>query len=252
MQPFVFSHIVRTFETDARGLMTVSSLLNVLQYGAGKHAELLGWSVRELHNSGKTWVLQRFTVEIDTLPADGATITLTTYPSGSDKLLAYRDYKVEDATGKVLILATSAWVILDLQARRVTPIPDTVTAISTSFGPKLMPQPKTRLREWQPDQGEEAPIFRVRRHDMDLNGHLTNVTYAEWGLEAVPETIFRKGHLKHIDIVFKAESFYNDRIASHLQPVAADESGAVSFRHLLRREYDQKITALMETSWHVC
>ncbi|WP_164682834.1 acyl-[acyl-carrier-protein] thioesterase [Cyclonatronum proteinivorum] len=249
MQPFIFSHTVRTFETDARGLMTVSSLLNILQYGAGKHAGELGWSVRALHNSGKTWVLQRFTVEMNELPADGDTITLTTYPSGSDKLLAYRDYKVEDASGKVLVLATSAWVILDLRARRVTPIPDTVSAISTRFGPKLKAKPGTRLTDWQPEADEKAPVFRVRRHDMDLNGHLTNVTYAEWGLEAVPEEIFSKGQLKEIDIVFKAESFFNDRISSHLRTSAVEGSADIRFQHMLRRESDQKVTALMETSW---
>lgn len=251
MQPFIFSHTVRTYETDARGLMTVSSLLNNLQYGAGKHADLLGWSVRELHSTGKTWVLQRFTVHIEKQPADGERITLTTYPSGADKLLAYRDYKLENEAGETLVKATSAWVILDLNLRRVTPIPESVKSISTSFGPKILEQPGSRLRDWAPEAepDREVPVFRVRRHDIDLNGHLTNVTYAEWGLEAVPDELFSRGMLKRIDIVFKAECFFNDRISSHIRPSETGEPGLTHFQHMLVQQAGQKVTALLETSW---
>ncbi len=249
MKPFVFEHTVRTFETNSDGKLTPSHLLNLLQYGAGKHAEVLGWSVRSLHESGQTWVLQRFCVEILTFPSDGDTITITTYPSGSSRILAYRDYKAEDQNGNLLVKATSGWVILDLASRNVVPVPEEVSSISERFGPRIMPFPSTRQSGFNPDEetgSSRKTTFSVRKHDLDLNRHVNNVRYMEWAMESVPEEIFDKQQLRRFDIVFKAECFYGDVVSAYSIPSQGDGH---DFRHMLIRDSDKKPVCLMESSW---
>lgn len=251
MKPFVFTHTVRTFETDDQGLLTPSSLLNILQYGAGKHADDLGWSVRSLHESGKTWVLQRFCIEIERLPSDNETITLTTYPTGADRILAYRDYKVENEAGEILVRATSSWVILDLDSRRVVGVPDSVKDVSESFGPKILPFPTGRLTGFDPNENSDDKTtseFRIRRHDLDLNRHVNNVKYMEWGIESVPEDVFENKQLRSLDIVFKAECFYGDTIESHCRPLE-DASKNLNFDHVLTRKSDSKAVCLLRSGW---
>lgn len=246
--PLQLSHQVRTFETDARGKLTASALLNILQYTAGKHADMLGWSVRGLQQQGKTWVLQRFYCDILSLPSDDEVIHITTYPSDADKLLAYRDYKVENESGDIIVRATSSWVILNLQNRRVVPVPEHVSKLSNSFGPRIISFRDSRLQAFSPELAEDEADFRIRKHDLDLNRHVNNVRYMEWGLESVPETVFDTQQLRELDIVFKAECFFGDVVRAFSRPVSSTEG--TSFEHLLRRSSDSRTVCLMRSRWH--
>ena len=50
-----------------------------------------------------------------------------------------------------------------------------------------------------------GPIQVARRSDMDMNGHVNNVTYLAWALETVPRAVFGVAHLYQVEIDFKAE-----------------------------------------------
>lgn len=244
LPPLSFIHQVRTFETDFRGRLTPSSLLNVLQYAAGKHADMLGWSVRSLHESGQTWVLQRFYCDIKALPQDDARLHITTYPSGVERVLAFRDYKVEDDAGRRLVNATSSWVILDLDSRRVMPVPEHVAHPGGGFGPRITEFPSSRLKPFDVVGSFPEASFRIRKHDLDLNQHVNNVRYMEWGMESVPHKVFSEQQLCELDIVFKAECFFGDEVEAFWRPAQKD-----AFAHVLRRRSDEKPVCLMHSRW---
>lgn len=44
-----------------------------------------------------------------------------------------------------------------------------------------------------------GPVQMARRSDMDMNGHINNVTYLAWTLETVPEDVFEHGKLCQVD-----------------------------------------------------
>lgn len=242
LPPFTIGHQVRTFETGFTGKMTPSALINLMQHAAGKHADALGWSVRSMHLDGQTWVLQRFCMHIENLPLDDANILIKTRPSGADRLLAYRDYEVATDDGTVLARATSSWVVMDLESRRPLPISDDVRDLGSRFGPPLpIPEP-LRLRPFE--AAPDAPVFRVRLHDLDLNRHVNNVRYIEWALEAVPAETFEKAALSSLDITFKLECFHGDEIASGIMP-----TGPATFDHCLTRLSNKKPVCLMRSVW---
>ena len=240
VKPFSLTHHTRTFETGITGNITASALINILQHAAGKHADELGWSVRLLHESGHTWVLQRFYLSIYHLPKDDDIFTVTTRPSGADRLLAYRDYKITDELGNTLATATSSWVVMDLKSRRPVAISDDVKELGNAFGPRILEAPNIRLRPFEPTR--EATVFRVRKHDLDLNRHVNNVRYIEWALESLPDDYFENKPLKTLDITFKAECFLGDEIFSAIQKTAAK-----TFDHCLIRSSDSKPVCLMRS-----
>ena len=47
------------------------------------------------------------------LPLWGETIIVKTWPRGTDKLFALRDYEVRYPDGRSIALATSSWLIID-------------------------------------------------------------------------------------------------------------------------------------------
>jgi len=242
LPPFRHQHQVMTYETGQTGAMTPSALIHLLQHTAGKHANELGWSVRGLHEAGLTWVLQRFYLEINRLPEDDTRFTIETRPSGADRILAYRDYRVMDEDGECLALATSSWVVMDLESRRPVAITDEIRELGSQFGPRYIEAPKTRQQAFEP--APDTPIFRVRKHDLDLNGHVNNVRYIEWALESVPNELFLSGNLRTLDITFKAECFFGDEIIS-----AQRQADPETYEHTLLKASDQKVVSLLRTTW---
>jgi len=44
----------------------------------------------------------------------------------------------------------------------------------------------------------ESPVQVARRSDMDMNGHINNVTYLGWALETVPADVYLKYSLQEV------------------------------------------------------
>lgn len=240
LKPYELEHSVRAFETGYTGKLTPSALIHLLQHCAGSHADELGWSIHSLHESGQTWVLQRFYLRINRLPVTDEPFTIKTRPSGADRILAFRDYIVSDENNNPIAHATSNWVVLDLKTRRPVFITEDVKALGNRFGPRWLEMPDVKL---MPVKSHELhKVFRVRKHDLDLNRHVNNVRYIEWALEAVPDTIFESKPLISVDIIFKSECLYEDEISSF-----TEQTQAGRFTHTLIRTSDKKIVALMES-----
>ena len=55
----------------------------------------------------------------------------------------------------------------------------------------------------------DALVFRARRGDIDLNGHVNNVHYVEWLLESRPD---EAGPCRELDIVFKSETLAGEEV----------------------------------------
>ncbi len=240
LQPYELEHRVRAFETGYTGKLTPSALIHLLQHCAGIHADELGWSIHSLHETGQTWVLQRFYLEINRLPVIDEKFTIKTRPSGADRILAFRDYEVFDENNNTLALATSNWVVLDLKTRRPVFITDDVKELGNRFGTRWVEMPVNKLLPAK--SPEITKEFRVRKHDLDLNRHVNNVRYIEWALEAVPDSIYESKSLTSLDIIFKSECLYEDEITS-----AAEQSESGRFKHTLIRKSDEKVVAIMES-----
>jgi len=54
--------------------------------------------------------------------------------------------------------------------------------------------------------------YLIQRRDIDINGHLHNVSYLEAALEAVPEDIYKNVDFNYIRIEYKKEIMQNDNI----------------------------------------
>ncbi|RMD95020.1 MAG: acyl-ACP thioesterase, partial [Calditrichaeota bacterium] len=84
--------------------------------------------------------------------------------------------------------------------------------------------------------------------DLDLNRHANNVSYISWIEESLPME-FLQTHLPvELEIEFRAESVFGDRIVCQGQMAAAGE-GNPQFLHLLLRQDDARELARARTSW---
>jgi medium-chain acyl-[acyl-carrier-protein] hydrolase len=232
-QPFT----IRAYEVGPDERASVLTVADLFQEAAGEHARAAGLETFDLDGGTGTWVLTRMLLRIDRRPVLRETVRVETWPSGYDGLRAFRDYVLQDASGRVLALGTSAWLVLHVERRRPVRLP---TAVST-FGP----DDPTRAVTFGPDPIAPTDIdmertFTVRRSDLDRVGHANNVRFIEWSLEALDAD----DGLREVDVVYRAEAVYGDTVVSQAGPLA---DGARD--HVLTREADGRTLALIRTRW---
>jgi len=110
-------------------------------------------------------------------------------------------------------------------------------AINDSF-PKLT----------SPKDPQYSIDLQIRKHDIDINRHVNNRITIEWSLEPVPDQIRKDFELSDIEITFKGQAFFGDKIRSELQLIEEKEQ-LTGLHHITNINTGQSIT-IVNTKWN--
>ncbi|MCU0225722.1 MAG: thioesterase [Acidobacteria bacterium] len=175
-------HAIRASEMDFRGHLSVRAL-----------CDPQGW----------TWVLREWQFEMAAWPRWRQEVTIETWPSGLNEMVATRDFRLLDGDGQPIGRATSRWMVVDFRRRRPIRMPDAVRAIRR---PERAVLAADTLPRAAPDGPPGLAVdYRVRFADLDINEHVNNVSYVEWVLETVPREVLRGATLAAMTTAFRAE-----------------------------------------------
>ncbi|GLC41093.1 hypothetical protein PLESTB_000943700 [Pleodorina starrii] len=220
-------HRIRGYEVSPDQRATVVTVANLLQEVAGNHAVGVWGRTDEGFASlpsmkNVIFVMTRLQIRMHQYPKWGDIVAVETYFSEEGRLAFRRDWKVTNAsTGAVLGAATSTWVTINMDTRRLVKLPDNLRKRFLRFGPEssehVLPpdETKKKLPEMELPGQVQAPQQVARRSDMDMNGHINNVTYLAWALESVPEDVYRSQELYEVELDFKAECTAGNTIEAH-------------------------------------
>jgi len=193
-------------DSPAQRLLRV---LEEMMETAGRHAEILGVGVRDLHARGLTWVLARLHVRIAAVPEAGGTVHIATWPSGRHRLFAVREFKLKSPAGDELLRATSAWALMKLETRRPARLDPHLPVFSRhparmiedDFSPLPPPHPGS-ARTWH----------RAKPGDIDINDHVNNTVYLDWALRSIPQDA-RSWKPRSLEAAFLGEARLGDEVA---------------------------------------
>ena len=215
---------VRYGEIGENGVATLSSLGNWLQEAAGRNADLLGFGENDLLRHELTWVLTRLVLRIARLPRAGEHLRIHTWPSTLDRF-GHRGYEVYDEQDRLIVSAGSSWSVMSLADRSMAQLPEELIPRYPSaprpcipFACRVIP----RLRA----EGPSRSLLRVRRDDLDINGHVNNTRYLAWILETMPPSSALRQHWSEppmpslVDITFRAECFPQEELECLCAPSA--------------------------------
>ncbi len=224
---------VRYGEIGVNGVATLASLGNWLQEAAGLSADSLGFGENDLLPYGVTWILTRLVLRIDRLPRAGEELRVHTWPSTADKL-ACRGYEVFDAKDRLIVSGGSAWTVMSLADRCITAIPEAVVRMFPAGVPRPCDPFVGRVIPRLKGDSATSCLLRVRRDDLDINGHVNNTRYLSWLMETLPSTsmLSKSGQTgaeplvpRLLDITFRAECFPQEELECVSAPTSAP-SGA--------------------------
>lgn len=224
---------VRYGEIGENGVATLPSLGNWLQEAAGRNAAALGFGESELLRYNLTWVLTRLVLRIARLPRAEEKLRIHTWPSTLDRF-GHRGYEVYDGHGNLIASGGSAWSVMNLADRSMGQLPEALIPCYPSdprpcppFACRVIP----KLRFEQPARA----LVRVRKDDLDINGHVNNTRYLAWILESLPLTSIPKQSESEpsiprlVDITFRAECFPQEELEclSASAPLPAGTEGSI-------------------------
>ncbi|CAI9770651.1 unnamed protein product [Fraxinus pennsylvanica] len=260
--------IVRCYEVGINKTATVETIANLLQEVGCNHAQGVGFStdgfattltMRKFH---LIWVTARMHIEIYKYPAWSDVLEIETWCQSEGRIGTRRDWILKDyATGEVIGRATSKWVMMNQDTRRLQKVTDEVRDEYLIYCPKTLrlafpEENNASLRKIAKleDPVQYSKIGLVpRRADLDMNQHINNVTYIGWVLESMPREIIDTHELQTLTLDYRRECQHDDVVNSLTSPeslmddtilelegtngsatAVKDENDCLQFLHLLR------------------
>lgn len=235
---------VHYYELNFLGKAHLLALLNYLQDAAGEHATMKGLYGPELVKKNLTWLLSRYHIKVLRYPALGETIEVLTWPSAKQEIFTLRDFEIKDSKGNCLLVATTSWILLNLEKKQPARLDDVLPesfilarrALEDDF-PSLV----------QLEKSEKELVFPVLIRDLDINRHVNNTVYIQWALETVPEDILNSKQPIEIEVSFRAEAFYGDCVVSRIQRLKGEKNA--TFLHQIINQKNGAELSRLKTIW---
>ncbi|GMH18939.1 hypothetical protein Nepgr_020780 [Nepenthes gracilis] len=263
---FVFrqNFSIRSYEIGADRTASIETLMNHLQETALNHVKTVGLlgdgfgSTPEMCKRNLIWVVARMQVVVDRYPTWGDVVQVDTWVSSSGKSGMRRDWLISDCrTGEALSRASSVWVMMNEQTRKLSKMPEEVRA---EIGPYFMNKPLITDedgRKLPKLDNNTAEYIRggltPKWSDLDVNQHVNNVKYIGWILESAPLSILESHEVSGVTLEFRRECGRDSVLQSLTSVSAASASGLphsanVECQHLLRLEDGTEIVR-SRTEW---
>ncbi|MFR9650215.1 MAG: acyl-ACP thioesterase domain-containing protein [Rikenellaceae bacterium] len=214
---------VTSSDIDLWGYLRPTAILAILQEAAYLHSEQRRMGVDALHEQNVTWVLSRVRVEAERLPELHERIRVRTWHKGQSKesgLFSLRDFIIYDSEDRAIIRATSSWLVINIETRRITRIDKLFSGDSTLS--RLVYQGDAIQSEAERvnplSDGQAVGEHRVLYSDIDINQHVNNTKYLEWACDHAPQSMESQNRFKTLTINFNHEAKYGELVTLRSTP----------------------------------
>ena len=180
---FKQEYILRTSDFDKFNHIKSSSVLDLFQDAAGRHAEEIGVGYDAMLERSFFWVLIKIKFRIIKEPAFHQRVVVKTWPLAPNKFVYRREYSIENEDGEKLIIGSSEWVVMNSIKRRLVSAPD-LYPFTDGFHPERNFEERLdRLDEFETD----IPPYSITPgfSEIDANGHVNNTKYANFVFDAI-------------------------------------------------------------------
>lgn len=207
---------IRSYEVGADMSGSIETMMNHLQETALNHVCVAGMngdgfgSTHEMTRLNLIWVVTRMQVHVERYPSWGDVVEIDTWVAGSGKNSLRRDWLVRDyKTGYILAQATSTWVMMNRNTRKLSKFPE---AVKNEISPYYLERTvidqshHEKLEKLGDDTAQYIHSnLTPRWTDLDVNRHVNNIKYIGWILESVPVSILENQQLAKMTLEYRRE-----------------------------------------------
>ena len=221
---------VPSFDVDMSSTLKPVSFPNYAQEAANIHADYIGVGFDSMQVTRKGWVLSRMHVVFHRLPKWRDNINVLSWHKGASGLLFLRDFEVFDnASREKLISATTSWLVIDIDTRRLSKFPELVDSDDKCIKEDAMTEQAPKISMPKEVVPECVAVRDVAYSDLDMMGHVNNVKYTEWAMNAIELDVTTTRHLKELVINFNSEVKPGDKVELYRYKDNAEDGALVYY-----------------------
>ena len=206
------TYTVACYEADANQALKPTAMLDWMQEIAGRDATQLGFGYDHLMNSNTAWVLSRTHVRFHQYPKWRDSVKLETWHKGAFKVLYLRDFLLSNEAGEPLVTATTSWLIIDMNTRRMVRNSELANNPETCIFEHAIEEPAEKINIPTDIEPILAAKHKVVWSDIDTMAHVNNVKYVCWALDTISRNIFQENPLKEIIVNYDAEVLLDEEV----------------------------------------
>jgi acyl-ACP thioesterase len=212
---------------DRSDRLTLDGVFQFFQEAAISHAENLGVGREDMARTGQAWILSRITVMVDRRPSYRETVTVRSWPRGSEKLFAIRNYDIRDKDDIPVVYARSAWLIVDIEKRRPLRPQSVMDGMPLNEGADVFP-PEANTASALAERDNLRPVMQKKAlyTDIDYFGHVNNVRYIQWIEDAIEPKLLESAAKMRFDINYLNEILAGENVDILCAPI---DNGAFAF-----------------------
>ena len=217
---------------------TNKALLTIMQDIACLHSASVGYGVLEVESKKRAWMLLDWKMKVIKRPKYNDDIKAETWSRKVERLYAYRDFQLKDKEGNIIAIGTSRWILVDTDKRRPVRLTADIADLYESETDKNV------FSEEMEDIKCEDYLFKkdyyIQRRDIDINGHMNNLSYLDMAYEILPDDIYKNKVFDNIRIVYKKEILYGEKVECYYEEQ--------SNKYIITAKSQDKINAIIELS----
>lgn len=203
---------IKYSDVDKNNLLSMKSLVSILQETAGMHSAEAGYSVNDREKTHVAWLVLDWKVQVFRYPCSYENLCVHTWPRNFDKLYSYRDFEVYDENNSLIAIASSKWILVDTQTKKIKKITqELIDAYGGTVEKNVFKSPWTeKIKE--PTISQLNFEYTIQRRDIDTNGHVNNLHYIDYALETLNENLYNTLFFQNLEIIYKKEIRYGETI----------------------------------------
>ncbi|KAG6513167.1 palmitoyl-acyl carrier protein thioesterase, chloroplastic-like [Zingiber officinale] len=263
--------VIRSYEIGPDETATMETLLNLLQETALNHVMSSGLAsdgfgaTHQMSLRKLIWVVTRINIQVEKYSRWGDVVEIDTWVAASGKNGMRRDWMIRDcSTRKIITRATSNWVMMNRETRRLSKLPEQVREEVKPFYLERRvffngSCDNEKIEKLTEDTAENIKSgLAPRWSDMDVNQHVNNVKYIGWIMESVPMNVLEDYRLTSMTLEYRRECRQSNLLESLTSlnegveiPVntTSSYSGELRSTHLLRLQEDKAEIVRGRAEW---
>ncbi len=199
---------VQPFEVDFRGEITLALIISNLLNTAGHHANERGFGIKQLNQSGNTWVLSRLVIEMSRMPQEGETVKIETWIESVIRSFTQRNFCIKGEGEEILGYAKSFWAMINMESRRPASLAE--QHLERFFCDKDCPIERAGKISVS-TEGDKSYI-NIKYSDLDINKHLNSAKYVEHILNAFDMEELEGQTIKRLEMEYLEECRFGETI----------------------------------------
>ena len=201
-------------DCDFTGCWKPSEIFMSMQELAAEHSAILGAGYSYMRGIGLAFALTRTELHMDRYPKIGEKVVVRTWAAPVMKWMYPRHFIFEDEAGQQLGVASTIWVLLDLNERKMVSPSALDVDIATGDLPAPMRMPGKALLP-----SESCPVveYLPGYSEIDVNHHVNNTRYVSWLCDRLGTDVMEKKCIKSLTVNYNREILPGETVALRIE-----------------------------------